>query len=361
MALTAMTAADALQEFIGAVDRAHLDAPWTGEAMAHAPRATVLPFLWRWADIEPLLRRTGELVTLDRNAERRTLGLTNPGLPGRTATHTLLTAVQLLLPGECAPAHRHSPAAIRFIIQGQGAYTTVEGEKCPMEPGDLVLTPSWTWHDHGSEGSEPMIWMDGLDIPLIRSLHSMFYEAYPEDRQVVSKALGDSVRRYGVGGLKPAWEKRRSDLPSLVHYQWEHTHAALTQLADIDASPFDDVAMEYTDPATGGHTLPTMACWIQLIRPGIQTQAHRQTSSAVYHVFAGQGSSVIAGQRFDWRKGDFFAVPPWAWHEHTNEGDEPAVLFSIQDTPVFEALGLYREEAYADNGGHQLVTSVFEG
>ena len=140
MALTSMTAADALQEFIGAVERAHLDAPWTGEVMSREPKATVLPFLWRWANIEPLLRRSGELVTLDRNAERRTLGLTNPGLPGRTATHTLLTAVQLLLPGECAPAHRHSPAAIRFIIQRKGAYTTGDGAQCFMGPGDLVLT-----------------------------------------------------------------------------------------------------------------------------------------------------------------------------------------------------------------------------
>jgi len=119
--------------------------------------------------------------------------------------------------------------------------------------------------------------------------------------------------------------------------------------------------MEYINPATGGSALRTIGCWIQLIRPGVQTQAHRQTSSAVYHVFAGQGLSVIEGQRFDWRQGDFFAVPPWAWHEHTNAGDREAVLFSIQDTPVFEALGLYREEAYVADGGHQPITGVFEG
>jgi len=214
----------------------------------------------------------------------------------------------------------------------------------------------WTGSNtHGSESEEPMIWMDGLDIPLVRSLHSMFYEAHPEDRQAVTKALGDSVGRYGAGGLKPAWGGWRSDLPALLHYRWEATHAALMRLADLDASPFDDVALEYTDPATGGHALPTMACWIQMIRPGIQTQAHRQTSSAVYHVFAGQGSSVIAGQRFDWRRGDFFVMPPWIWHEHANAADEPAFLFSIQDIPVFEALRLYREEAYTENGCHQGV------
>jgi gentisate 1,2-dioxygenase len=361
MALSARIATDALQEFVGAVERAHLDAPWTGQPMTAEPKTRVLPFRWRWRDIEPLLRRAGELVTPDRGVERRILRLANPGVPGKTATHTLSAAVQLLLPGECAPAHRHSPAAIRFIMQGHGASTTVEGEKCPMEPGDLVLTPSWTWHDHGSEGAGPVVWMDGLDIPLIRSLDTMFYEPFPDDRQPVGKAIGDSLRRYGAGGLKPAWTRPRADLPPLVHYKWEPTYAALKRLAEVDASPFDDVALEYVNPATGGPALRTIGCWIQLLRPGVHTQAHRQTSSAVYHVFAGQGFSVIAGQRLDWAKGDFFVVPPWAWHEHANPGGEEAILFSIQDTPVFEALGLYREEAYREDGGHQPIVGVFEG
>jgi len=360
MALKSILVADAMQDFIGSVERAHLDAPWTGEVMSHAPRPRALPFLWHWADIEPLLMQAGALVTPDRGVERRILRLANPGVAGKTSTHTLSTAVQLLLPGECAPAHRHSPAAIRFIMQGQGAYTTVEGEKCPMAPGDLVLTPSWTWHDHGSESAGPVIWMDGLDVPLIRSLDTMFYEAFPDDRQPINQTA-DSTRRYGAGGLKPAWIKPHSGLPPLVQYPWEQTYAALKRLAEIEASPFDDVALEYTNPATGGSALRTIACWIQLLRPGVHTHAHRQTSSAVYHVFAGQGFSVIEGQRFDWRQGDFFVVPPWAWHEHANEAAAEAILFSIQDTPVFEALGLYREEAYGENGGHQLMASVFDG
>jgi gentisate 1,2-dioxygenase len=361
MALAPTTAPDILQDFTRALDRAHLDAPWLGPEMSHAPITQVRPYLWRWRDIEPLILRTGELMTPGRGAERRILRLANPGVLGKTSTHTLSTAVQLLLPGECAPAHRHSPAAIRFVMQGQGAYTTVEGERCPMEPGDLVLTPSWTWHDHGSESTGPMIWMDGLDIPLIRSLETMFFEPFPEDRQQVSETVGNAARRYGTSGLKPAWTQPRGDLPLLVHYKWEQTHAALQRLAEVDASPFDDVAMEYTSPVTGGHALRTIACWIQLIRPGVRTQAHRQTSSAVYHVFAGQGYSVIAGERFDWQQGDFFAMPPWAWHEHANESSDEVVLFSIQDTPVFEALGLYREEAYTEHAGHQSITRVWQG
>src|SRR5256712_14103196 len=187
MALKPIWAAEAQQNSIGAEERADLNAPWNREESVPAPRPRLSYFQWRWADIEPLLRQAGELMTPGRGAERRTLQLTNPGVAGQSATHTLVTAVQLLLPGECAPAHRHSPTAIRFIMQGQGAYTTVEGEQCPMEPGDLVLTPSWTWHDHGSEAAEPVVWMDGLDVPLIRSLDTMFFEAYADDRQVPSK------------------------------------------------------------------------------------------------------------------------------------------------------------------------------
>ena len=195
MAPAATLVQEGLQDFANALERVHLDAPWLGPEMSHDPIPHMVPFVWRWADIEPLIMRTGELMTPGRGAERRILRLANPGVPGKTSTHTLSTAVQLLLPGECAPAHRHSPTAIRFIMHGQGAYTTVEGERCPMEPGDLVLTPSWTWHDHGSEAAEPVVWMDGLDIPLIRSLDSMFFEAFADDRQVPSKTVGDSVTR----------------------------------------------------------------------------------------------------------------------------------------------------------------------
>lgn len=197
MALKPLLTTDALHNFIGAVEWAHLNAPWAREEASPAPRPRVLPFLWRWVDIEPLLRQAGELMAPNRGAERRILQLTNPGLAGQGTTHTLVTAVQLLLPGECAPAHRHSATAIRFIVHGQGAYTTIEGEQCPMVPGDLVLTPAWTWHDHGSESAEPVIWMDGLDVPLIQSLDTWFYEAFPDDRQP-SRSTGPPTPRDGM-------------------------------------------------------------------------------------------------------------------------------------------------------------------
>lgn len=345
------------QQFYESTESAGLRAAWMGRRRERKPQ--VVPFAWRWADAQPLVMRSGDIVTPDRDVERRVLRLANPGLDHGT-THTISAALQLLLPGENAPAHRHTPTAIRWVLQGQGAYTTVEGDKCYMEPGDLVLTPSWTWHDHNNEGAEPMIWLDGLDTPLVNNLAATFYEQYPEDQQPII-GVGESERKYASGALRPAWEEADTPYSPLWHYKWSRTREALYRLAQVDASPFDDVAMEFSDPATGGPVLKTMACWIQLLRPGIRTKAHRHTSSAVYQVFRGHGHSVINGQQFDWTEGDFLVVPAWAWHEHANAGDSEAILFSIQDLPVMKALSLYREEPYAEHAGHQPVTSHFSG
>jgi gentisate 1,2-dioxygenase len=357
MAIQGRVSPEQLQQFYDTTENASLVPGWLRHARDHHPR--VVPFLWRWADVEPLVHRSGEVVTPDRDVERRVLRLANPGLEHGT-THTISAALQLLLPGECAPAHRHTPTAIRWVLQGEGAYTTVEGDKCYMEPGDLILTPSWTWHDHNHEGATPMIWLDGLDTPLVRNLEATFYEPFPEDQQPIV-GVGESERKYASGALRPAWEETRAPYSPLWIYKWDRTYEALSSLAQVDASPFDDVALEYSDPATGGPVLRTMSCWIQMLRPGVRTRAHRHTSSAVYHAFRGQGYSVINGQRFDWNEGDFFVVPSWAWHEHANESGGEAVLFSIQDNPVMKGLSLYREEPYAENSGHQEITSRFAG
>ena len=242
-----------------------------------------------------------------------------------------------MLPGEVAPAHRHSPAAIRFVIEGQGAFTTVDGDKCVMERGDLVLTPPWTWHDHGNDSDRPMLWLDGLDLPMVGEMEAQFYEPFAEEAQPIEKPVGDSERRYGVGQLRPTWETWTASHSPLLNYKWDRTEEALRRLASVagGASAFDDVAMEYVNPRTGGPLMPTMACWIQLLRPGVRTKAHRQTGSAVYLVFEGRGQTVVDGQRFDWRKGDLFVVPTWAWHEHASVDGE-AVLFSVHDTPIMQ-------------------------
>jgi gentisate 1,2-dioxygenase len=249
------------------------------------------------------------------------------------------------------------------VIEGEGAFTTVDGDKCVMGRGDLVLTPPWTWHDHGNDSTMPMLWLDGLDLPMVAEMEGQFYEPFAEEAQPIGKPVGDSERRYGIGQLRPTWEKRTGAFSPLLNYKWDRTEEALRRLAAVSsagASPFDDVAMEYINPHTGGPLMPTIACWIQLLRPGVRTKAHRSTGSAVYLAFEGRGSTVIDGERFDWRKGDLFVVPTWAWHEHAS-ADGEAILFSVQDTPVMQALGLFREQAYRERDGHQAVTRVFEG
>ena len=343
------------QRFYDATDLAALRPGWRGIGLARDAR--VQPYLWHWADVEPLVLRSGDIVTPDRDVERRILRLANPKLDLGT-TNTISCAIQLILPGEGAPAHRHTPTALRWILQGEGSYTTVEGDKCYMERGDLILTPSWTWHDHGNEGTGPMIWMDGLDTPLVRNLAATFFEDYPEDQQPVV-GTGESRQKYASGALRPSWESAQPKYSPLWHYRWEPTYEALQRLAGVDASPFDDVSMEYSNPSTGGPVLNSMTCRIQLIRPGVRTRAHRHTTSGVYQVFEGQGYSIIDGQRFDWTSGDIFAVPSWAWHEFANESSQEVILFSIHDTPVMSALSLLWEEPYAENAGHQTADTVF--
>jgi len=329
------------EEFYAELERRRLVALWrvVRGLMPSQPQSRFVPHLWRWKDLQALATSAAELVVVDRAAERRVLGLENPGVPGNcAATPTLWAAVQILLPGEVAPAHRHSQGAVRFILQGEGAYTTVEGEKHVMRRGDLVLTPPWLWHDHGNVGQEPTIWFDGLDIPLVAMLDASFFEQFHEQAQ----PAGDAPHH--------RWS-----------YPWTETEPALMRLGEGDASPFDDLALHYVN-ASGGPVLPTLGCWVQRLRPGVHTRAHRHVSSAVYVVFEGSGFIVLNGERFSWGPGDMFAVPPWTWHEHANASSErEAILFSIQDTPVLRALGLYREEAYEAHGGRQPITREFAG
>ncbi len=345
MAIPVTRSEKELREYCADLRAAGLDAPWSRPGPLIQPKGThVESRLWRWTEIEPLLRRSAEFVSPGRGAERRVVRIANPGVPERTSTHTISVALQYLLPGEIAPAHRHTPNALRFMLRGEGAYTTVDGDKCVMRPGDLVLTPSMTLHDHGNEGSEPVIWLDGLDSPIVRYLEALSMQGHPEQRQATGPVTGVSECRYGTAGLRPAWSPAGERSAHLLHYRWKATHAALLRLAAVEASPFDDVMLEYVAPATGRSPLPTIGCYIQMIRPGVRTRTHRQTSSAVYIVFEGSGFSVIEDLRHDWQRGDLLVVAPWATHSHGNDGPAPAVLFSIQDVPLLKALGMYREE-----------------
>jgi gentisate 1,2-dioxygenase len=355
----AMTTVEA--DFHERMHAAHMHGLWElASQMTRRPEPKAIPYLWKSSLIEAMVRESGEVVPVGE--ERRALQLFNPGLDGRWATtNTMIAAVQLLLPGETARAHRHTPVAIRFIMEGDGAYTAVDGERVYMAPGDLVLTPSFAWHDHGNETDHPVVWMDGLDVPLVLALNAMAFQMYEDAREFpLTRPHNASTRLHGHVGLRPAWVAERPRSSPLLLYAWDATWKSLDGLRDSAGDPHDGIALEYTHPQTGGPVLPTMACWIQMLRPGERLRAHRHTGSAVYYVVQGAGETIIDGRRFAWSKGDIIALPPWALHEHANASPrDPAVLFSIQDRPVLEALGLYREEALTERDGHQAVTSTF--
>jgi gentisate 1,2-dioxygenase len=359
--MTRPAATTAETEFHERMHAAHMWGLWElASQMTRHPEPQAIPYMWKASVLERMVREAGEAVPVGE--ERRALQLFNPGLDGKWATtNTMIAAVQILLPGEVARAHRHTPTAIRFIMEGAGAYTAVDGERVYMAPGDLILTPSWAWHDHGNETDKLVVWMDGLDIPLVQALNAMFFQFYSERQVPLTKPTNASVHLHGHASLTPTWVKERPQSSPLLLYSWDKTYQSLGTLRDAAGDEWDDLALEYTHPQTGKALLPTMACWVQMIRPGKRLEAHRHTGSAVYYVVQGSGETIIDGSRFVWERGDIITLPPWALHEHANRSTrDAAILFSIQDRPVLESLGLYREEAYTDNGGHQTVTSTFK-
>jgi gentisate 1,2-dioxygenase len=333
------------QQFADDVRAAGLDAPWFHPGPLIQPKKfQVQSGLWKWDKIEPLVRSTPDFVAPGKGAERRILRIANPGVAELTATHTISIAFQYLLPGEVAPAHRHSPNAMRFMIDGQGAYTTVNGDKCMMRPGDLILTPAGTWHDHGNEGSGPVMWIDILDSPVVRFLETLNMEPYPHEKQIDGINKEMSERRYLAPGLVPAGHDAEKKERLLV-YRWEKAHEALRRLAEVESDPFDDVILQYVEPRTGDSVFTCIAAYLQMIRPGVETRAHRHNSSGVYFVLQGSGTSQVNGTEYHWSKGDILVIAPSAVHQHANASGEPAILFSVQDVPLLKTLGFYREEA----------------
>lgn len=287
------------------------------------------------------------------------LSLRNPGLTGSPyAAGTLWGAVQCLGKKETAPAHRHSPGAIRFVIAGEGVFTTVNGDACDMRAGDLVLTPGMAWHDHHNTAEASMLWFDGLDLPMVRALDSVFFEPHPERNQPVDGEHNRSERRYATSDGRHVAEAVDGPLdptPSpLLIYRWQDTDVRLRrEAAARPDSP--TVAVEYTNPETGASVLPTLACGLRRIFATGRTPAVRRSGNTIYVVRDGIGHSVIDGQRFDWETGDMFVVPSWSVAEH--HAEEQADLFTLSDTPVLRALGLYREQTL---DAPQDVTGTFQ-
>lgn len=317
-----------------------------GNLFAAEPKSRAVPFRWSYPALRPHLLHFADVLSLEE-AERRVLMLVNPGLSDPPATTTTLYAgIQVILPGETAQAHRHTSNAFRFVIEGSGAHTTVNGERVHMHPGDLLLTPGWHWHDHAHEGDGPMLWLDGLDFPLVNALEAGFFELYGERTQQAGVPDDISSRQFIHGRLTPAWDPQPSPNSPIGNYPWAETARAFEAIAD-DAlgSDSDGVLLEYTNPWTGGPVMPTIGCRVARLRPGFQGLPRRQTPSTIYHVVRGHGVTTVDGQRLEWGPKDVFAVPGWATYQHVNSvRDEDAILFSYTDAPALAALGLYREE-----------------
>ena len=313
-----------------------------GDLVTPSPASRCRPACWRYEDVRSLLLESGDIISA-REAERRVLVLENPGMRGESrVTTSLYAGLQLILPGEVAPAHRHTQTALRFVVEGEGAYTAVDGEKAVMHEGDFIITPSGTWHDHGNESDRPVVWLDGLDIPIVTLLDASFAERYPEEAQAATRPLGDAAARYG-SGLLPV-ETRAGPASPVFSFPYARTREALDRLRDgadaLDAC--HGIRMKYANPLDGGYALPTIATFIQLLPRGFRGTAHRSTDATVFCVAEGEGFTEAGEDTLTWGPRDIFVIPSWCPRRHVTEAE--AVLFSFSDRAVQESLGLWREE-----------------
>ncbi len=343
-AAPASTQADERRRFYDEISGANLTPLWEvlHALVPTAPTSPCVPAHWRYADVRPHLMRSGELISAAEVA-RRVLILENPALRGQSSiTQSLYAGLQLILPGEIAPSHRHTQSALRFIVEGRGAYTAVDGERTTMQPGDFIITPSWTWHDHGHDADGPVVWLDGLDIPLVRFFDAGFAEDYPHDEQEIVRPEGDAWLRYGNNLLPIAFQPVGATSPVFA-YPYARSRQSLLQLAKVDKPHASHGhKMEFVNPATGGPAMPTMGACIQLLPKGFSGRPYRSTDGTVFSVIEGSGRAVIGGETFEFTARDAFVVP--SWQAYSLVAMQDTVLFSYSDRPVQRALGLWREE-----------------
>jgi gentisate 1,2-dioxygenase len=335
-------------QYYARIEHHHLAPLWESlhTLVPRQPQPKCAPAIWRYDDVRPLVLQAGALISAEE-AVRRVLVLENPGLPGAASiTSSLYAGLQLLLPGEIAPSHRHTQSALRFIVEGSGAWTSVDGERATMSPGDFIITPSWTWHGHGNasvdDGGEPVIWLDGLDIPLTRFLDAGFAETAATDGQAPMRPEGDTFARFGQN-MAPVRHQPKSQASPVFCYPFDRTKDALGRLlrsGPVDA--WDGVKLRYINPATGGWPMPTMATFMQLLPSGFEGRAYRATDATVFSVVSGRGTAVIGTTRYDFAPRDVFVVPSWTPLRLSAE--EEATLFSFSDRPVQVALDLLREQ-----------------
>ena len=325
------------------------------------PRNRVRPHLWRWRELREVVQAAGDMVGLGRGLsqyDRRVLALCNPGLAGEFAlSGTLFGDIQLIRPGEAAPCHRHTPSAVRFILEGSGGFTTVARDRVHVKPRDIVFTGQFPWHDHGNEGTDDFIFLDVLDIPLLyftgTSQWEFDHERATGDPRVVNQpaAVRDFANGHYAGGrlaprFAPSWTRNPKDF---AHLPWSEASAGLGALQHEAGSAYDGVLLELMSTA-GGPIGATMSVFVQLLRGGQQTLAHRHTTSTIYVVVAGRGTTIIEEQRLDWEPGDIFVVPSWYWHSFVIAPGEDAVLQSVSDAALITKLNLFREQRRDPDG-----------
>lgn len=303
-----------------------------------APNPATKTGFWSYQDLRPLLLRAGELTPVEK-AERRVLVLSDPGrgTGAMQATATIYVGMQLLLPGETAPAHRHTPSAVRIIVEGKGGYTVVDGEKLPMEEGDLVLTPSGEWHDHGHEGTDPVVWLDALDLPLFVYLEGSYAEE--SELQAPNNRPDASQVEYLNAGLAPSRQRAKSARRfPMMRYPWKRTEAALRELKKYEDGYAE---VDFVNPESGEDVLPTMGFTAMMLAQGETVSPPLRSCSSVFHVVSGSGQTKINGETINWKAKDTFSAPVFAEIDHSSTDE--SFLIRIHDKPLQDRLG-YSEE-----------------
>ncbi|KAK0758406.1 hypothetical protein N5P37_008804 [Trichoderma harzianum] len=313
----ANVAADASQKLFKLASEAHTKPLWTEMAKINprVPNSSCVPVVWQYEQIKPVLLLAGQVVPPEE-AERRTLMLINPAREPPFANDTLAAGLQIVMPNEVTVAHRHTAFAMRFIIEGEGGFTTVEGKRLRMQRGDLVLTPPWHWHDQGKDGPGAMVWLDGLDVPNYTLMPVHFVEHYPS----------------------PAYPYEEVDSKSSpLVFPW------VAMQTKLDENEGDWSSENYTK-SDGTSVSRTLGGAAERLNAGCTSPVIRETASSIYHVFSGSGYTEINGQRFRWKQGDTFCIPAWNKYHHAADIDSRIYLYRFHNKPMLEALEYYRTE-----------------
>lgn len=341
-----------LDEMYAAFEAQNLMPLWTqtNDLMPFHPKPRAVPHVWKWSTLYPLAQRAGDLVPVGRGGERRAIGLANPGLDGRAyISPTLWAAIQYLGPRETAPEHRHSQNAFRFVVEGEGVWTVVNGDPVRMSRGDFLLTPGWNFHGHHNDTDQPMAWIDGLDIPFSYQNDVGFFEFGSERvTDYATPAFSRGERLWCHPGLRPLSGLQNTVSSPIGAYRWEFTDRALTEqlLLEEEGQPATveqgHAAIRYANPTTGGDVMPTIRAEFHRLRPGIETPARREVGSTVFQVFDGRGAVVLNGTIHKLEKGDLFVVPSWV--QWSLQSETQLDLFRFSDAPIIERLSFDRTQ-----------------